>query len=93
MRDRRQRAAEIIGPGMVGTDYAAGTMSGCAVEQPGSPMAAHIEERLDAVVASADHDQGLTEKIQGVIIAGIRDVIEVADDLPRRGEDLLLFGA
>ncbi len=49
MRHGRERAVEIVGPGMVGADNSAGTMSGGAVEKLRGPMAADVEERLDAV--------------------------------------------
>src|SRR5258707_15131176 len=56
-------------------------------------MPADIEEGLHAEITAAHRDDGLSEKIQRVIVAGIRDVVEVAYDLPRRGEHLLLFSA
>ncbi len=55
-------------------------------------MAADVEECLDAVILAAHRDQGLAEKIQRVVVAGIRNVVEVADYLPGRRKYPLLLG-
>src|SRR5258708_30830639 len=93
MRHGGEGAVEIVGPGVVGTDNSAGTMSGGAVEKLRGPMAADVEERLDAAAAPANCDNGLAEELQRMVIARVRNVVEMANDLPRCGEHLLLFGA
>src|SRR5580658_9217625 len=93
LRDGHQRPVEIVGPGVVGTHDASGAMPGGAVEKPGGAMAADVEESLDAVIAPAHRDYGLAQEIQRVVIARSRYVAKVADDLPRRGKDLLFFRA
>ena len=55
-------------------------------------MPADVEERLDTAILAAHRDQGLAQEIQGVVIAGIGYVVEVAHDLPGRGEYALLLG-
>src|SRR5580704_15119801 len=93
MRHGRERAVEIVGPGMVGADDSAGTMSGSAVEKPRGSMAADVEERLDAVVAPANGDYGFAEEFQRMVIARVRNVVQMTNDLPRCGEHPLFFSA
>src|ERR1700733_7171546 len=93
MRHGHELTVEIVGPGVIGTNNASGAVTGGAVEQPRGAMAADVEKSLDAVVAAAHRDNGFSEEIQRVVVAGSRNVAKMTDDLPRRGEDPLLFGA
>src|SRR5450755_1731459 len=68
-------------------------MSGAAVDEPRCAMPADVEKCFDRGIAPAHRDDGLSEKIQRVVVTGSRDVVEMAYDLPRRGEYLLLFSA
>jgi hypothetical protein len=49
-----------------------------------------VESADSAVVATQDED-GFPEKFEGVIVAGLRDVVDVTDDLPGRPEHALRF--
>ena len=77
---------------MVWADDSPGTTARTAVEQPRGTMPAHVEEGFDVAVLAAHRHQGLAEKIQGVVVAGIRYIVEVAHDLPRSGKHALLLG-
>ena len=55
-------------------------------------MAAYVEKRLDAAVLAAHRDQGLAEEIEGMVIAGIGYVVEMAHHLPGSREYPLLLG-
>src|SRR5450631_1888689 len=91
LRHRGERSIEIISPCVIRTNYSAVTMSRAAVEEPRGAMTADIEKCFDAGITATQRDNGLSEEIQRVVIAGIRDVVEVTYDLPRRGEHLLFF--
>src|SRR5262249_38733468 len=57
----------------------------------GAAVSAAIEQHIDAAVAVADHDYGLTAELDGDVIAGVRHLALVADEQPRAAEDALHF--
>src|SRR5580693_3783338 len=67
-------------------------MTGTAVQQPRGAMTAHVEKCLYAPVLTAHCDQGFTQKIKRVVVAGVGDVIEVTNHLPGGGKYALLLG-
>src|ERR1700722_8624542 len=67
-------------------------MTGTAVQQARRAVTAHIEKRFHTALLAAQRDQGFTEEIERVVIAGIRYVIEVANHLPGSRKYALLLG-
>jgi hypothetical protein len=49
-------------------------------------MPADVVERAHHAVVAADDDDRLVEEVEGVIVARLRDVVDMADHLPRRPE-------
>ena len=77
---------------MVGAHDAAGALPRTAVEQPRCAVPAYIEERPDAAVRTAHRHQRFIQEVQRVIVPGVRDVAQMADDLPRRRKDAFFLG-
>ena len=59
---------------------------------PRRSMTAHIEERPYAPVLAAHRHQRLAHEVQGVVIAGIGNIVKMAYDLPGSGENAFLLG-
>ena len=54
-------------------------------------MQADIAERTRHTVAASDHNDALTDELEGVEIAGPGDIAQMAHYLPGRGEDPFAF--
>src|SRR5882672_10818715 len=88
-RHAGEAAAQVIAPAVVRTGEPKAAMACGPVEQPRRAMAADIVERADSAVVAAQCNDRLAEIIEGDVIAGVRDIVDVADDLPGRAEDAL----
>jgi hypothetical protein len=55
-------------------------------------MAADVEEAAEFPVGAADNKKRFADQFSGEEVAGIFDLIDVADDLPGFGEDVFLLG-
>src|SRR5688572_3649206 len=88
---RGQAAFEVVRPGVVGADDAPAATAARTVEQPRRAMAAHIVENPYCAVVAAQGKQHLADEVEALVIAGLRNLGYVADDLPRRTEDALPF--
>src|SRR5688500_4826016 len=76
---------------MVGTHDAPGAGTARPVEQARAAVPADVMESTDGAVAAADGHQHGPDEIQALVVAGVRNVIDVADDLPGRAEYSLPF--
>ena len=76
---------------MVGTDDAA-ALAGGPVDQRCGAVQADIAEGARHTVAATDHDDALADEAEGVEIAGLGNIVQVADHLPGRGEDPFPLG-
>jgi hypothetical protein len=57
------------------------------VQQLGPAMPARIDERADRPVAPAHDDDGDADELDGEEVAGIRDIVLAADQIPHPQED------
>ncbi len=85
-RDAREPAAQVVAPGVIAASQPQIAMTGWSVDQPRCAMPADIVERPHDAVVAANDDDRLVEEIEGVIVARLRDIVDVADDLPRWSE-------
>ncbi len=76
---------------MVGADDAAALAAG-AVQQPRRAMQADIVEGPRNPVLAAHHDDAFADEVEAVIVAGVRNVVQMADHLPGRRQHLVLLG-
>jgi hypothetical protein len=91
-----QSAVEVVAPGVIGAyDPAALTPSPAAriagVQQPRGPMPTHVVERVDPAFGATDDDDRPGQEIEQPVIAGLRDVVDVTNDLPGRQQNALHF--
>ncbi len=86
--DALERAVQPIAPGMIGTDEPVSAIAACTVGQPGGAMTADIVEAAHGAIGPAQRHQPLAKNIEGVIVAGSGNVIHMAYELPRLGEEL-----
>jgi NADP-dependent 3-hydroxy acid dehydrogenase YdfG len=62
--------------------------AGCGIS---GAMAADIIKAAENSVLAADDEKRLSDEIEGKVIAWVLDLVNMADDLPRRCEDPLFF--
>src|SRR5580692_9017487 len=86
-----QAAVEGIRPRVVGAGDAASAVTLRAVQQPGRAMTAYVVERAHLAIIAAKNNDGLSEKVERMEVAGTRYVAEVAHHLPALAENLRLF--
>ena len=84
---RGQTAFEIVGPGVIGADDAAGADAARTIEQARGAMTAHVVERAHRAVVAAQREQHLADEVETLVVAGLRDLGDVADHLPGRAEN------
>ena len=56
-----------------------------AIEQARRAVPADIVKRAHHAVVAADREQHFADEIEALVVAGIRDLRHVADDLPGQG--------
>src|SRR3546814_6795428 len=81
-----QPAVELVSPGMIGTDDAHAAIALRPVEKPRRPVPADIVERAHLPVMAAHGEHQFAEEVERMIITGLRDVVDMADELPGRHE-------
>lgn len=74
---------------MVGTDDAARAAAGRTIEQARGAVPADVMKSADLAVAAAQGEQGLPEDVERLVITGVRDFRDMADDLPGGPENPL----
>ena len=67
---------------MVGTHDAARARATRAVEQACGTMPADVMESPDHAVVAADGKQHFADEVEALVVAGVRNLRDVADDLP-----------
>jgi hypothetical protein len=72
---------------MVGTDDPPAAAAARSVEQPRAAMPADVMESPHPAVIATHSDQRGFEEIQGLEVAGVRNVVDVTDDLPGGAKD------
>ncbi len=81
-RDRRQPPVQAVAPGVVGADQPVAAVAGVSVGQARGAVAADIVETAHPAVLAADGQDLFVEDVKSLIVAGLGDVVDVADDLP-----------
>ena len=76
-----QAAVELVDPGVVGALEADG-LAALALLDRGPPVAAHVVERADHVVAAADQEHALAQHVAHEEAAGLGDLLRAADREP-----------
>src|SRR5581483_2020602 len=79
------------GPRMIRASDAATAVSPRPIEKLGRPMTTSIMESANFAVLASQDDDGLTEKLERVVVPRLGNIALMADDLPRLAEDHLLF--
>src|SRR5689334_8297268 len=74
---------------MVRTDDSPGAVPARAVEQAGGAVAAHVMKSAHLSVVAADGEEHLADEVEALVVAGVRNLGDVTDDLPGRAEDPL----
>ncbi len=88
--DARERAIEIVGPGMIGAHQPFRAAAG-PVDDARPAVAADVGEGADLPVPAAHDDHAFAKVVERVPVAGGGDVADVANDLPRGREDPFLL--
>ena len=81
-RDRRQPPVEGVAPGVVGADEAVAAVAAGAVGDPRGAVAADVVEAAHHAVGAAQGEDALVQEVEGLVVAGVGHVVDVADDLP-----------
>jgi hypothetical protein len=81
-----QDAIVAVGPAMIGAAELFGTTVGFE-NDGGGVMAADVVKGAEFAIIAPDYDERFFVDVNGEELAGILDVIEVADDLPVGSED------
>ena len=72
---------------MVGTNDSANATAGRAVEQAGRAVAADVVKSAYLAIGAAQGEQGFSEDVESLVVAGVRDFRDMADDLPGWAEN------
>ena len=90
-RGAAQRAVEIVDPAMERAHQRVLAIALVVGDDAAAAMAAHIVEAAHHAVLAAHDQRALADHVHGQIVAGIRHVADMADDLPVIAEDMLLL--
>src|SRR6202795_4552382 len=84
-----QSAVEAVSPAVVGAaeEFAVSAAGGGVA----GAMAADIIKAAENAVVAASDEERLSDEVEGKVVAGARDLVHVADDLPGGGEEPGLF--
>jgi hypothetical protein len=90
-RTRRtpQRAVEIVDPAVERTDERVAASALLVGDDPRPPMAADVVEGPDRSLLVAQDQRPFTDHVEGDVAALVRQIGEVAGDLPVAAEDML----
>ena len=91
-RHADQAAVVPIAPAVIGAGDRALAFA-CSVQHARAAVPADVMERLDRTVLVPDYDDTVRSHFQRDEIAGLRDGVDVADDLPARTQDSLVLQA
>src|SRR6185295_7074286 len=86
-----QRAVEAIAPSVIGTDQAMAAIARFAGRNARGAMAASIVEATHHAIAAAQREKFLAQNIERVVVAGLGDIVDMADEMPGAGEDVCSF--
>src|SRR5690606_16211977 len=90
-RNRLQCAIQRIGETVIAAADKTRAMAGRAIDETERAVATEIVKGADISILAAHDDRALGEQVETQIVAGFRDVAEVADQLPRPHENRFAF--
>ena len=76
-----QRAVEVIAPAMEGAGHNQRAMAALFGQHARSAVAAKVVEGAHLAVLAAHHDGALANDVEGHVIAGLGNVVDMADQL------------
>ena len=86
----RRNGFEVMSPTMVGTDHLAFGVTLAGHDAVGSMLADIVEGTKPSLLRSNNED-GVTRLLRAQVVAGLRHLGTMANELPGLGEDFLLF--
>src|SRR4051812_26983504 len=84
--NRGEASFEVVRPRVIGAHDASAAVAARPVEEPRRAMAADIVEGTDHAVIATQREEHLAHEVETLEVARVRDLGQVADDLPRRAE-------
>src|SRR6185437_9668011 len=87
-RDRLKRTIERIAPSVVGADETVAAIAARAIGKTRAAMTADVMKASHHAIGAAQRQELFAQNIEGVIVASLGDVIHMADQMPRFGEEL-----
>src|SRR6185436_15795578 len=91
LRHAHQLAFERITPMVVRTRDEVTAVAFLRVEQARRPMTANVIEAAQLAVLAAHGDDGLAKQVEAVVVANLRNVVAIANQLPAGAKDRALL--